>query len=138
MTSTRSKKITVGELIDKVYQARAKRLALERQVEELKLAEVDLKQQVIDTLRAGKLESARGKLATATVGKRRRLIVENWSMFWTWARKDKGGNYVQKRVASEAVNEWLSEHKGGVVPGLGYFDDWELSLTKASDKGKTR
>lgn len=135
MTGTRTRKPpSVGELVDKAYQTRAKRLELERQVDELKKAETDLKQLAIDALRVVGLESARGKVATATITKRRRLSVKDWSAFWAWARKDPGGNYVQKRVASEATNEWLAEHKGKAVPGVEQFDEWELSLTKAGGR----
>jgi len=122
---------TLGACIDDLYLRRAKRLALDRSVDALKAEEKLYKEHIIGLLTKQKLEGGKGDVATAAIMWNRTLVVSDWKKFWTWARNDKLGVYVQKRVAIEATKEWMDEMQKP-VPGVDPLDVQDLSLTKVS------
>lgn len=122
----------VGAAIDLLYAMRAKRLALEKDVEAMKQDEASLKAYIIQGLQSVKLQSGRGAIATGSIRPKHycRVADGGWPKFWAWARRDAGGNYVEKRAASTAVLEYLDVSKKG-VPGVETGSVLDLSLTKA-------
>ena len=122
-------KKTLGACIDDLYLRRAKRLELERSVDALKAEEKLYKEHIIGLLTKQKLEGGKGDVATAAIMWKRTLVVSDWKKFWEWARKDKLGVYVQKRVAVEATKEWMDDAQKS-VPGVDPLDVCDLSLTK--------
>lgn len=124
----------LGRLIDGLYAARARRLVAEKKVEAMKREEKDQRDVILRLLREAKLKSASGRKATASPSKVRKYSIGDWKKYWAFARKDATGSYVHKRVASEAIGEWLEAHPGKEVPGLEWMDDVDLSLTKVGAK----
>jgi len=120
---------TVGACIDDLYTRRAARLKLEKQVETMKVEERAFKDHIINELSKVKIDGAKGRVATAAITWKRTFVVADWAKYWAWARKDKLGVYVQKRIAIEAVREWSDENKQP-VPGVDPMDVVDLSLTK--------
>lgn len=120
---------TLGACIDALYAARALRLEQEKAIEGMKAQERELKQQIMAQLSADKIDGAKGKIATAAIMHKRVPVVLDWPTFWAFARKDKLGVYVQKRIAAEATRELFDA--GKEVPGAVLEDVFDLSLTKA-------
>lgn len=121
----------LGEAVDVLYARRAARLEAEREVDRMKEEEVALKQHVITLLREAKLRGAKGSMATAAITlKRTYKFAEGvgWLQFWAFARKDKVGALLQKRIAVTAVDEYLKA--GKQVPGIVPEDVMDLSLTR--------
>ena len=120
---------TLGACIDALYSARALRLEQEKTIEAMKAQERELKQLIMTQLAADKIDGAKGKLATAAIMRKRVPVVLDWPTFWAFARKDKLGVYVQKRIAVESTRELFDA--GKEVPGAVLEDVFDLSLTKA-------
>ena len=120
---------TLGACIDALYSARALRLEQEKVVESMKAQERELKQLIMAQLAADKIDGAKGKIATAAIMHKRVPVVLDWPTFWAFARKDKLGVYVQKRIAVEATRELFDA--GKEVPGAALEEVIDLSLTKA-------
>ena len=120
---------TLGACIDALYSARALRLEQEKTIEAMKAQERELKQLIMAQLAADKIDGAKGKIATAAIMHKRVPVVLDWPTFWAFARKDKLGVYVQKRIAVEATRELFDA--GKEVPGAALEEVIDLSLTKA-------
>ena len=121
----------LGSLIDELYARRAERLEAERAAEELKKAETVLKGEIFDALRAAKLSGAKGAVATCSITTKRTFRLaegDGWAKFWEFARKDKLGVFVQKRIATNAIGEYVGA--GKQVPGVTPEDVLDLSLTR--------
>lgn len=132
---TRSKsKRSIGTMIDELYALRASRLELEKKVEELKAGEVAAREEIITRLKDARLGSGSGVVATATIVEKHRWTIEDWPSFWKWAKRDLGGNYVQKRVAAEALSEYVAANPKKPVPGVGSLTFDDLSVTKVGAK----
>lgn len=122
---------SLGESIDKLYAQRAARLQAEDAVEKMKSAEQALKAHVLKLLTAAKMNGGKGSLATVAIKMSRTYKLKpeiGWPEFWAWARKDKLGVYLQRRVAVTAVGEAISA--GQRVPGVVAEDTVDLSINK--------
>lgn len=127
MTKTFPK--TLGACIDALYSARALRLKHEKTIESMKAQERELKQLIMAQLAADKIDGAKGKIATAAITRKPVPVIMDWPTFWAFARKDKLGVYVQKRIAVESTRELFDA--GKEVPGAALEEVIDLSLTKA-------
>jgi hypothetical protein len=129
--------VPIGDLIDLIYAKRAERLELERTVDVKKVEEAALRADIMTRLREQGLGSGRGAAATATITYHNiyKVPTGSWPEFWAWARKDKTGVYVQKRLSAEAIGEQLAAGKR--VPGVVAEQVADLSVSKSGEpKGK--
>jgi hypothetical protein len=123
---------SLGEHIDALYTLREWRIELERKIDEIKEKERLARYDIINTLRADKLEGSRGEVAVVRITTKKKPVIAKgkWEEFWTWARKDKNGTYVQKRIGEAAVMEQLDA--GREVPGVYVEEIEDLSITKSA------
>lgn len=121
---------TLGTAVDRVYKLRAKRLLIEKKVEELKKQEAEAKDEIIRELAANRLESATGKTCTASISKNTVPTVKDWSAFHRYIIEHDALDLLEKRAAKGACQaRWENEEEiPGVVPTVVV----SLSLTKSS------
>ena len=125
-----SKAPTLGTAVDKVYKLRAKRLALEAKVDALKKEEAEAKDAIIRSLSDAKLESATGKLCTASVSKNVVPSVKDWTAFHKYIIQNAALDLLEKRPSKSACQaRWENEE---VLPGVERTTVVSLSLTKSS------
>lgn len=121
--------MNLGQTIDQLYELRAKRLELEREVKDLKANEDLLKDSILNMLGDSKLASARGAVATASVVMKTKPIVTNWEDVYTYIVDNNRFDLLHQRISSLA---WGDLEKSGIlVPGTEAFTEVSLSLTKA-------
>lgn len=120
----------IGPLVDKLYKARAERLAFAKKVEEMKEKEDRLKLEILDVLKEGGLEGAKGKVATAAVTRTTVANVTDWDEVYKYIKKTGEFDLLQKRMSDTAFRERLEA--GKAVPGTEPFIVVNLSLTKSS------
>ncbi len=118
----------IGEVIDDLYALRARRMALSKEVDELKAQEAELRGIIITQLRDIGLDGGKGSTANALITTSTQAQITNWPAFFEYIRETGGGDLVQKRVAIQAVRDrWDS---GEEIPGLTAVEVVDLSLTK--------
>lgn len=118
----------VGEIIDELYALRAERMALSRQVDDLKAKENELRGIIIAQLRAVGLDGGKGSSANALITSSEQAQITSWPEFFAYIMENEAGDLVQKRVAIQAVRErW---ENGEEIPGLTKVEVVDLSLTK--------
>jgi hypothetical protein len=122
--------MTLGEAIDTLYQARAARLAKDKEVKELKAAETVAKENVFQLLKEAGLEKASGKLATAGITKDDIPVIQDWELVHAYIKENDRFDLLQKRIG---VVAWRDLFKDGIlVPGTEAAVDFDLSLTKST------
>jgi hypothetical protein len=126
-------KLDLGACIDALYTARAERLARQKEVEVLAVEESRIKEFLLETLAANKLEGAKGRLATAATRRTVVPVLKEWDLFTEYVRKNRAFDLFERRVSRLAFRERLDA--GKTVPGVEPFTVVELSLTK-SGKGE--
>lgn len=120
----------LGTAIDELYELRAKRLDIEKQVKALKSEELALRVEIKRLLDSVSLEGGRGQVATASIVHSVEPTVKDWSAFYQFVTANDAFDMLQRRLSSTAVKQrW---DNGVEVPGVEKFDTWDLSLTKRS------
>lgn len=121
--------MTIGQKIDTLYNLRAQRLEIEKQVEALKSREAETKQEIIDTLKSLSLEGAKGDVATASITYKIKPNVADWNAVYSFIREKDMFALLQKRITASL---WDALREDGIlVPGTEEQPVVDLSLTKS-------
>jgi hypothetical protein len=121
---------TLGAMVDKLYQARQKRLDLEKKVDLLKEAEASVRGDIIKALAASKLDGAKGKIATVAIKTSTFVRTLDILDLHKYILEDPSNrlDLLEKRPAKAAVLARMEA--GEEVPGVTIEKSIDLSLTK--------
>jgi len=122
--------MTLGEVIDNLYETRAARLTLSKQVEELKQQEAVIREELLRMLNDVGLKKASGELATVGVNTSIQPLTTDWVQIHRYIRNEDRFDLLQKRLATLAWRELYDT--GILVPGTEPFKETDLSLTKST------
>ena len=118
----------IGQKIDTLYQLRAQRLEIEKQVNELKARETATKQEIIESLKSLSLEGAKGTVATAAITYKVKPNVMDWDAVYAYIKRENMFELLHKAIT---VSLWTAlKDDGIVVPGTEPMALVDLSLTK--------
>lgn len=130
---------TLGEMCDSYYEARAKRLAAQKEVDSLKDQEAVAEQLLLNYLKAQGLEGAKGSLAVAAIKRNDTLIIDDNGVegsgkteFLNFVAESQDPTLLQFRPSLTRVKELMEE--GIEVPGAKIVKVESISLTKVSKK----
>lgn len=133
---------SMGRCADLYHDVRELRLAMEKEVEEVKARETEVQEYIIANLSSGEGDTGAAGLkyrAQLVVKPKPRLLTgvdpqtlvarEGWGLFTSWVRKNDRFDMLQKRIAEPAIMEW-QEQEQRVMPGLEMVNVKTLSVTK--------
>jgi hypothetical protein len=119
---------TLGACADRVYELRAKRLAMQKEVDAIEAEEKALKVHIIDTLPKSETTGVAGKLARVTVITKQVPQVKDWEAFWKSFNKKTDTDLLQHSLSKPAVEaRWEAGKK---VAGVEAFTVVTLSINK--------
>lgn len=113
---------------DLLYTTRQARLALDKQVDELKSRETALREYLIENLPVSNATGIAGKVARATVVTKDEPQVEDWDKFYAYVHKKKAYYLLQRRISGTAIKEVWENNK--VVDGVAHITVKSISLNK--------
>lgn len=123
--------VPLGAVADELYRIREERLALDRQVDELKKVESKLRDHIINTLPKSEANGIAGKVVRVTINTKVVPRAKDWDAIYAYVKKNaaRGGfALLQRRLNEAAVKEiWESGKK---VPGVETFNAVTLSINK--------
>lgn len=124
--------MNIPQLIDTICTIREDRLAIQKQAEELKQQEEELKETLLLTLGAS-FAPAYGKTMPYQALRRpyRNVIVTDWPSFYEHILTTKNLNYLEKRAREVTVREDWQE--GKTVPGVTWEDVFIVKITKLKE-----
>ena len=123
-------KLTPGAMIDKMWELREKKRALEASIKDLEGQIADVESQLMEDMEANGVDKMTGKAASVSISSTVVANVEDWDKFLAFIYKTKSGHLLQRRVSDPAWRE-MSEIKG-VVPGTQPFTKKRLNLRALS------
>lgn len=124
--------LSIGQMIDNLYAKRTARLALDKQVEAAKAEEAALREEIIEALKSGCMEGAKGMTATASLSYKTKPNVTDWDAVHAYMKQHDMLDLVQRRLS---VTLWADLRGEGVdVPGIEPMSIVDLSLTKSTRK----
>ena len=119
---------TLAACADLLYQTKAARLLLAKQVDDLAKRETLLKDHLIDNLPKGDASGIAGKVARVSVETKVIPKVEDWDKLHTFIKKTGAWELLGRTISATAVKERWEAKK--VVPGVGTFNAFTVSCTK--------
>ena len=120
---------TIGGSIDALYELRERRLALQKQVDEMKEQEGALNDHILESFSKAECDGAKGKVATAAIARRTVAQVEDWDVFYEYVASRKAFDLLQRRCNDAAYRERLEQSVE--IPGVKPYTVTSLSLTKS-------
>lgn len=123
------KPLTDGEIIDKMFELREQRKALEDQANKIKAEGSVLEDELMARMEANKVDKMTGRKASVSISKVVVGNVEDWDKFHQYIYKNKAGHLLQRRVSDPAYRELLETLSAGKqVPGVTPFTKKTLGL----------
>ena len=119
----------IGDVIDSLYAKRAARLALNKQVEEMKREEKDITSELFERMNQMGLEGAKGKLCTVSQYKSTICSIQDWDKALPWLIENGHTHLLQKKLSDPSYRELLA--LGIEVPGTSPLDIPKLSITRS-------
>lgn len=120
---------TVGACIDALYEARAKRLDFQREVDAMGEIERAYETHILETFSKHDLNGAKGDIATAGIKRSTIYQISDWDAFTKYVAATESWELMRKQPGSRACEEHFSN--GNEIPGITPFIKIGLSLTKA-------
>jgi hypothetical protein len=120
----------IGTKIDSLYDMRAQRLEIEGQVKEMKKAESELKQEIINALQDQTLKGAKGDHATAAIKFTTVPQAVDWDAIYNYILETGRFTLLHRRLSSTLWEAIVNEE--GDIPGIESVTLADLSITKSS------
>lgn len=118
--------LTLGASIDKMWQLREEKRALDASAKKIEAEIKNLEDSMFEQLDAQDTTKAQGKRASVSIGEVVVGNVEDWDSFWPYIAKNKFFHLVQKRVSDPGLRElWAMGKK---TPGVTPFTKRTLKL----------
>lgn len=117
----------LGACADKLYEIRQKRLAMQKEVDEVEAEEKALKEYIINTLPKSD-SGAAGKVARVSIVTKDVPQVKDWDVFYKYVSRTKSFDLLQRRLSDAAVKERWENKKD--IPGVEAFTVVSVSLNK--------
>jgi hypothetical protein len=110
----------LGTLIDQLYEAREKRLAIQRQVDALKEKERAAEERVTEALKAANLTKGAGKRAAVSLSPKTVAQVDpaRWNEVFAWIADHEAFELLHKRINNGAFRERVADGDAGSIPGI--------------------
>lgn len=126
----------LGELIDMAYEARAKRIAFQREadakIEDMKRFEDEVEERILTSFDKAEIEGARGSKASASVSRLMVPTVKNWPKVYAYIKANDAWDLLERRMARVAYRDRLEA--GEAIPGTEPFEKVSLSLTRINQE----
>ncbi len=107
---------TVGEMIDTLYTLKQERSKIQKQADEIKAKENEIRLKIIDDLQNNNLRGAKGSLASVTIGEKIYPNIVSKEDFFGWAVENNRFDLITKHINQAAFRAML-ENEGEIPPG---------------------
>ena len=118
----------MAKLADKWWALRAERLAIEKQVSDIKVEETQAKNALILSLGNNNVGAVGGDDVTVSLTTKIKPIANDWEAVWDWAVANEGSDLFQRRLSDKAVK--LRWEDGVNIPGIDEYPVDSISYKK--------
>jgi hypothetical protein len=120
---------SIGYCADLLHETRELRLAMQKQTDDVKARETEIREHIIATLSKSDRTGEAGLRYRAQIVTKQAYKPVDWGVLHSWIRKNDRFDFLQKRLADKAVADWVEEnHKP--LPGTEIINVPDVSITK--------
>jgi hypothetical protein len=118
--------VIIGPTIDKLYDLRERKRALEASIKEIEEEYTDLEERLLEKLEAEGSDKGAGKTASVSVTRNVVGNVTDWEKFNAYVKKTGFFHLFQRRLSDAAVRELFEQ--GKKIPGCEPFTKRRLNV----------
>lgn len=109
---------SIGRCADLYHDVRELRLAMEKEVAEIKAREDEIKEYMISNLSKSDDTGAAGLRYRVQIVTKTKYNIkpDGWGGFTSWMNKNNRFDFIQKRLNDKAVEEYIADTGGGSLP----------------------
>lgn len=120
----------LGDIVDRIYNIRARRLELEDEVKELRAQQSSLEQEFIEKAAEQNITSAKGHSASASVTTSIVPSVHDWDDFYKFIKDHNYFHLLEKRPSVGGCRELFEKELD--IPGVEAFEKIKVNTQKVS------
>jgi hypothetical protein len=117
------------DLVDAYITARAQRLALDKQVDELKSHEEVLKDAIITKMKEGKMLACGSTLGIVKMTINKEPQGQDWPAIYDYIKANDAFDLLHRRLTVQAVKDRVAE--GEEIPGIAWAEVPRISVSKS-------
>lgn len=117
----------LGACADLLYDLRAEKAELSRQIREIESVEKEVKEYIINTLPKSDLTGVSGAKARVSVVSKEIPVVTSWEDLYEYIQETGNFHILGRRIIDKAIREIQETEE---VPGIGSFNVISVSCTK--------
>lgn len=117
----------LGACADLLYDLRAEKAELSRQIREIESVEKEVKEYIINTLPKSDLTGVSGAKARVSVVSKEIPVVTSWEDLYEYIQETSNFHILGRRIIDKAIREIQETEE---VPGIGSFNVISVSCTK--------
>lgn len=117
----------LGACADLLYDLRAEKAELSRQIREIESVEKEVKEYIINNLPKSDLTGVSGAKARVSVVSKEIPVVTSWEDLYEYIQETSNFHILGRRIIDKAVREIQETEE---VPGIGSFNVISVSCTK--------
>jgi hypothetical protein len=118
----------LGLCADLYREVRDLRIAMQKEVDEIKRRETEIREHIIDSLPKTH-GAAKGQFYRAEITTSREIKVSDWPTLHGWIIDNRRMDMLQKRLSETAAKDWVEEN-GRPLPGTEIINVPDVSITK--------
>ncbi len=132
MAAKKEKPLTIGALIDGIYDLREDKRKLEAQVKEIEERIAEKEVVLMEKMDREGVDKSTGKLASAGISEVASFSIKDFDDTFAWAAKHKMQHIFQRRVSDVACREIYES--GKTIPGLEVFKKRKVNIRVLATK----
>ena len=126
--------IPMDKLVRMYTKMRAAMQDLDKQIENIKEQQQQVKNAMKDQMQALGTKSVRTDFGTITLKEKTRYYTQDWDSFKKFMVEHDALDLLEKRIAQSNMKLFLEENPGSIPPGLNSDTEFEISVRKPSTK----
>jgi len=120
---------SIGRCADLYAEVRGLRLAMDKEVAQVKARETEIREHIINSLSKSDDTGAAGLKYRAQIVVKQTVKVTDWGVLWSWAKKNDRQDCFQKRLNETMAKDFMENEKR-LLPGTEAVNVPEVSITK--------
>lgn len=118
------------DLVAAYLAMRELRLTKKKEVDKLEEQEKELKGQITQFMRDGKVKAIGPQASRVTLQKGSKPVVEDWTKVYRWIflKGEEGFGILQRRLTESVVTEFTEGKK--TIPGIDFVETWDITISK--------
>ena len=129
--------VSVSRLVKIYVKMRDAKAAIKHEMED-KIAAIDVQMRTVATelktrAQAEGVKGFKTEFGTVYMATAFKTSCQDWGVFYKWIEETGNLDFLERRISSAKVQDYMSEHNGELPPGVSVFKELEARVRRTSE-----